>query len=167
MRCDCSVAVCRFAAQLHERFGNPALPDTCARLCAFTSDRYLNFIKPYIHANAAAGRPITCLAAATAIWCVHAAGCDKQSSDVEWEQQPDGRREALRQQARAELCDGEEGAFLKYDGLLEDGDSFVPAMQEVHDEESFRKEYGRLIKIVRDAGTVQEGVRKVLAEANE
>lgn len=156
---------CRFAGQLHERFSNPALPDTCARLCAYTSDRYLNFIAPYVHANAAAGRPVTCLAAATVLWCVHAAGSDAQSSDVEWEQQPDGRREALQQQARAEMCDGEEGAFLQYGDLLPDGDSFVPAMQALHDESAFREEFVRLVQIVRNAATVQEGVRSVLGEA--
>jgi mannitol 2-dehydrogenase len=47
-----------YTRRLLERFGNPHVADTVARLCAFTSDRIPVFVLPAIRANLSAGRPV-------------------------------------------------------------------------------------------------------------
>jgi mannitol 2-dehydrogenase len=69
--------------QLIERFANPGVRDTVARLAAFTSDRIPKFLVPVIHENLAAGRDVTLSAAVVASWARYAEGVDEQGEPIE------------------------------------------------------------------------------------
>ena len=66
-----------YKATLLERFANPAIRDTLARLCAETSDRVPAFLLPVIRDNLAAGRPVDIAAAVLASWARYAEGVDE------------------------------------------------------------------------------------------
>jgi mannitol 2-dehydrogenase len=53
---------------LIERFQNPAIGDTLARICAFASDRIGKWLVPVIHAQVRAGGSVDCGAAIVASW---------------------------------------------------------------------------------------------------
>ncbi len=61
---------------LIERFSNPHVRDTVARLCAETSDRIPKFVLPVIDINLAAGRSVTLGAAIVASWARYCEGTD-------------------------------------------------------------------------------------------
>ncbi|MEU4242566.1 mannitol dehydrogenase family protein [Actinoplanes sp. NPDC026619] len=68
---------------LIERFSNPEVRDTLARLCAETSDRIPKWLLPVVRENLAAGRPVTLSAAVCASWARYAEGVDEQGAPVE------------------------------------------------------------------------------------
>src|SRR6185437_7826004 len=53
-----------YSRELVERFANPGVGDTVARLCAYSSDRIPKWLLPVVHDNLAGGGPVR-LAAAT------------------------------------------------------------------------------------------------------
>jgi mannitol 2-dehydrogenase len=57
-----------YTTTLLERFANPHISDTIARLCAFTSDRIPTFVLPVARDNLAAGRGSPIAAAIVAAW---------------------------------------------------------------------------------------------------
>lgn len=57
-----------YTTTLLERYRNPAIRDTLARLCAETSDRIPTFLLPVVRSNLDAGRPIAMSAAVVASW---------------------------------------------------------------------------------------------------
>lgn len=63
---------------LMERFANPAIRDTLARLCAETSDRIPAFLVPVIRDNLEAGHPVEIAAAVLASWARYAEGVDDE-----------------------------------------------------------------------------------------
>jgi mannitol 2-dehydrogenase len=63
---------------LVERFSNPGVRDTVARLCAESSDRIPTWLLPVVRANLAADRPIACSALVVAAWARYAEGVDEQ-----------------------------------------------------------------------------------------
>ncbi|MFD5861474.1 mannitol dehydrogenase family protein [Streptomyces chartreusis] len=65
---------------LIERFSNPEIRDTCARLCAHASDRIPKWLVPVIRENLAAGRDIQISAAICASWARYAEGIDEQGT---------------------------------------------------------------------------------------
>jgi mannitol 2-dehydrogenase len=67
----------RYARQLIERFSNPEVGDTVARLCANASDRIPKFLFPVIRHQLAAGQPVTRSAAVVASWARYAEGTDE------------------------------------------------------------------------------------------
>jgi mannitol 2-dehydrogenase len=69
--------------RLIERFANPAVRDTLARLCAESSDRIPKWLVPVIHDNLAAGRPVALSAAIVASWARYAEGIDEQGAPIE------------------------------------------------------------------------------------
>ena len=71
-----------YCATLLERFTNPALGDTLARLAAFSSDRIPGFVLPVVRDNLAAGRPIEIGAAIVASWARYAEGVDDHGRPV-------------------------------------------------------------------------------------
>jgi mannitol 2-dehydrogenase len=71
-----------YKAQLIERFANPAVRDTLARLCAESSDRIPKWLVPVIHDNLAAGRPVELSAAIVASWARYAQGVDEQGRTI-------------------------------------------------------------------------------------
>ncbi|WP_378739879.1 mannitol dehydrogenase family protein [Nocardia brasiliensis] len=68
---------------LIERFANPAIGDTVARLCADTSDRIPKWVLPVIRQRLADDGEITCAAAIVASWARYAEGIDEQGGPIE------------------------------------------------------------------------------------
>jgi mannitol 2-dehydrogenase len=71
-----------YKRQLIERFANPAVRDTLARLCAESSDRIPKWLVPVIHDNLAAGRPVDLSAAIVASWARYAEGTDERGEAI-------------------------------------------------------------------------------------
>lgn len=68
---------------LIERFANPGVRDTIARLCADSSDRIPKWLIPVIRENLANDRPIRLAAAVVASWARYAEGVDEQGEPIE------------------------------------------------------------------------------------
>lgn len=68
--------------ELIARFGNTAIKDTVARLCAESSDRIPKWLLPVIRENAAAGRPVKLSAAIVASWARYAEGVDEEGQPI-------------------------------------------------------------------------------------
>src|SRR5262249_61757328 len=73
----------QYARQLIERFSNPEVRDTVARLCANTSDLIPKFLLPVIRHQLAAGGPVTRSAAIVASWARYAEGLDENGERYE------------------------------------------------------------------------------------
>lgn len=68
--------------QLIARFGNAAVKDTVARLCAESSDRIPKWLLPVIRENIAAGRPVDLSAAIVASWARYDEGIDEAGEPI-------------------------------------------------------------------------------------
>ena len=68
---------------LIERFANPQLKDTLARLCAESSDRIPKWLVPVIRQQLADGGEIKRSAAVVASWARYAEGVDEQGEPIE------------------------------------------------------------------------------------
>jgi mannitol 2-dehydrogenase len=68
---------------LVERFSNPYVRDTLARLCADTSDRIPKFLLPSVRHNLAHGGPIERSALVIAAWARYAEGVDDAGHSIE------------------------------------------------------------------------------------
>lgn len=68
--------------QLIERFGNTAVKDTVARLCAESSDRIPKWLLPVVRENLEAGRSVTLSAAIVASWARYAEAIDEQGQPI-------------------------------------------------------------------------------------
>ncbi len=73
----------RYRQQLIERFANPEVKDTLARLCAESSDRIPKWLVPVIREQLAAGREIKRSALVVASWARYAEGSDEQGQPIE------------------------------------------------------------------------------------
>jgi mannitol 2-dehydrogenase len=69
--------------ELVERFANPEVRDTLARLCAESSDRIPKWLVPVIKANLASGGDIDRSALVVASWARYAEGVDEQGGPIE------------------------------------------------------------------------------------
>ncbi|MCZ4077154.1 mannitol dehydrogenase family protein [Rhodococcus sp. H36-A4] len=67
---------------LIERFSNPEIRDTVARLCAESSDRIPKWLLPVIRTNLDTGGPITLATAVVASWARYAEGIDEQGQPI-------------------------------------------------------------------------------------
>jgi mannitol 2-dehydrogenase len=67
---------------LIERFSNPQVRDTLARLCMESSDRIPKWVLPVIRDNLASGGPITLTTAVVASWARYAEGIDEQGEPI-------------------------------------------------------------------------------------
>ncbi|RFA12086.1 mannitol dehydrogenase [Subtercola boreus] len=67
---------------LLERFANPAVRDTLARLCAESSDRIPKWLLPVVRANLTAGSPVRLSAAIVASWARYDEGIDEQGETI-------------------------------------------------------------------------------------
>jgi len=72
-----------YLAQLLARFGNPAIGDTIARLCAGASDKLPKWVLPTVRQNLAAGRPVALAATLIASWARYAEGVDEAGRPIE------------------------------------------------------------------------------------
>jgi len=96
-----------YAHSLIERFSNPEVGDTIARLCEYTSDRIPKFLLPVIRRQLAAGGEIKRCAAVVASWARYTEGTDEQGQPITV---VDRRRDSLMEYARRQ--DGEPEAFI-------------------------------------------------------
>ncbi|HPF81315.1 mannitol dehydrogenase family protein [Nostocoides australiense] len=69
--------------QLIERFANPEVRDTLARLCAESSDRIPKWLVPVIQENLRNGRDIDRSALVVASWARYAEGVDEQGDPID------------------------------------------------------------------------------------
>jgi mannitol 2-dehydrogenase len=77
------VDLAAYRASLLERFGNPHVRDTLARLCAETSDRIPTFLLPVIRDQLARGGDVTRSALVVASWARYAEGVDEQGQPID------------------------------------------------------------------------------------
>ena len=68
---------------LIERFSNPEVRDTIARLCAESSDRIPKWLLPVVRAQLERGGPVEHCAAVVASWARYAEGVDEQGEPIE------------------------------------------------------------------------------------
>ena len=67
-----------YKATLVERFSNPEVGDTVARLCAESSDRVPKWLGPVVRSNLDQGGEVLRSAAIVASWARYAEGVDEQ-----------------------------------------------------------------------------------------
>jgi mannitol 2-dehydrogenase len=112
---------------LIERFSNPEVRDTIARLCAQSSDRIPKWLLPVVREQLAAGGEIRRSAAVVASWARYAEGTDEQGEPIEI---VDRLRDTLIRSARRQYDDPD--AFIANRDLfgdLADDKRFVTAYQ--------------------------------------
>jgi mannitol 2-dehydrogenase len=117
----------RYKHTLIERFSNPQVRDTIARLCAQSSDRIPKWILPVVRQQLAVGGEIRRSAAVVASWARYAEGIDEQGQPIEV---VDRLRDSLVRLARRQCEDP--GAFIANRavfGDLADDQRFASAYQ--------------------------------------
>jgi len=72
-----------YVEELLERFANPEIRDTLARLCVDTSERIPKFLLPVLRYQLTNDGPIECSAAIVASWARYAEGVDEQGEPIE------------------------------------------------------------------------------------
>jgi mannitol 2-dehydrogenase len=72
-----------YKSELIERFSNPEVRDTVARLCAESSDRIPKWLLPVLRENLASGGPISHTTAVVASWARYAEGVDERGDAIE------------------------------------------------------------------------------------
>jgi mannitol 2-dehydrogenase len=72
-----------YSRTLIERFANPGVRDTVARLCAYSSDRIPKWLLPVVRDNLASGGPVRLAAATVASWARYAEGVDEWGKPIE------------------------------------------------------------------------------------
>jgi mannitol 2-dehydrogenase len=72
-----------YSRTLIERFGNPGVRDTVARLCAYSSDRIPKWLLPVIYDNLASDGSVRLAAATVASWARYAEGADEWGQPIE------------------------------------------------------------------------------------
>jgi mannitol 2-dehydrogenase len=110
---------------LLERFSNPQVRDTVARLCAESSDRIPKWVLPVVRAQLAKGGEIRRSAAVVASWARYAEGVDETGQPIEV---VDRLRDSLMRAARRQRADPD--AFIANQdifGDLADQKPFVAA----------------------------------------
>jgi mannitol 2-dehydrogenase len=73
----------KYKGQLIERFSNPEVRDTLARLCADASNRIPKWLVPVIQANLANGVDVSLSAAIVASWARYAEAIDEEGQPIE------------------------------------------------------------------------------------
>jgi mannitol 2-dehydrogenase len=77
------VDLAAYKAELIERFSNPEIRDTLARLCAESSDRIPKWLVPVVQAQLRRGGPVRRSAAIIASWVRYAEGADEHGAPIE------------------------------------------------------------------------------------
>jgi mannitol 2-dehydrogenase len=101
--------------ELIERFSNPGVRDTVARLCAESSDRIPKWLVPVIREQLHSGGEVMLSAAIVASWARYAEGVDEQGQPIEVVD-----RLADRVMAAAALYRSDPHAFLRDEELFGD-----------------------------------------------
>ena len=135
----------RYANQLIERFSNPEVRDTVARLCANSSDLIPKFLLPVIRQQLATGGPFTRAAAVVASWARYAEGTDENGETHELD---DALAPQLRAAARRQ---GRHPAAFVEDNRAVFGD--------LADDTRFTRVYSSILTCLHE-----RGVRKTFAD---
>jgi mannitol 2-dehydrogenase len=72
-----------YSRTLVERFANPGVRDTVARLCAYSSDRIPKWLLPVVYDNLASDGSVRLAAATVASWARYAEGADEWGQPIE------------------------------------------------------------------------------------
>jgi mannitol 2-dehydrogenase len=72
-----------YTRKLIERFANPGVRDTVARLCAYSSDRIPKWLLPVVRDNLAADGSVRLAAATVASWARYAEGVDEWGKPID------------------------------------------------------------------------------------
>jgi mannitol 2-dehydrogenase len=107
--------VASFRDAVAERFGNPAIGDTLARLAVDASDRIPKFVLPVIRERLARGEEVTLAAAVIASWARYAGGVDEQGAPIAFD---DRRADSLADRARRRRA--EPDAFIRDEAVFGD-----------------------------------------------
>ena len=126
-----------YKQQLIERFANPEIRDTLARLCAESSDRIPKWLVPVIRHELDAGGPVRRSALVVAAWARYAEGVDEQGQPIEI---VDNRKEKV--MARAQEQASDPLAFLRDPDLFGD----------LVEDERFTKEYAAALDSLHEHG---------------
>ncbi len=126
-----------YTETLLERFRNPAIRDTLARLATDASDRIPKFLLPVVRGRIAAGGSVELSAAVVASWARYVEGVDERGVPIDV---IDARRDRLMAAAAA----GREHATA----FIEDRELFGDL---VHDE-AFRSSYLRALDLLHERG---------------
>jgi mannitol 2-dehydrogenase len=126
-----------YKRQLIERFANPEIKDTLARLCAESSDRIPKWLVPVIRAELERGGPVRRSALVVAAWARYAEGVDEDGQPIEI---VDRRKQAVMQRAAAQGSD--RLAFLRDPDLFGD----------LVEDERFTKEYVAALDSLHEQG---------------
>jgi len=120
-----------YKATLIERFSNPHVRDTLARLCAHSSDRIPAWVLPVVRARLAEDGDVSRCAAVVAAWARYCEGTDEVGAPIEI---VDACAEALSQRARRQRA--EPTAFLEdpelFGDLAEDPRFVTPYLHALH-----------------------------------
>jgi mannitol 2-dehydrogenase len=127
----------RYQAQLLERFSNPQVRDTIARLCEYSSDRIPKFVVPVIRQQLTTGGQIRRSAAVVASWARYAEAVDEHGERIDV---VDQRRDSLVQLARRQRVDPD--AFIGNRELFGD----------LAKDERFATEYRRALASLHERG---------------
>ena len=122
---------------LIERFSNPQVRDTIARLCAQSSDRIPKWLLPVIRAQLATGGQMKRSAAVVASWARYAEGVDEQGEPIEVVDRDADRITELARRQREEP-----GAFIADRALFGD----------LADHERFRTAYRSALDSLHQRG---------------
>jgi mannitol 2-dehydrogenase len=124
-----------YKPQLVERFANPEIKDTLARLCAESSDRIPKWLIPVVRDQLDAGGTVHRSALVVAAWARYAEGKDEQGEDIEI---VDNRKDALMTRAAEQGSD--KLAFLRAPDLFGDlvddqrfTQEYVAALDSLHE----------------------------------
>lgn len=138
-----------YSRTLVERFANPEIRDTLARLCAESSDRIPKWLVPVVRDNLAAGGQVDLSALVVAGWARYAEGRDEEGEPIEVvDRLRDRVMAAAARQGEDEL------AFLRDPDLFGD----------LVDDERFTSVYREALASLHDVGaraTVERWVERV------
>jgi mannitol 2-dehydrogenase len=126
-----------YKPQLIERFANPEIKDTLARLCAESSDRIPKWLIPVVRDRLEAGGTVHRAALVVAAWARYAEGVDEQGEEIEI---VDNRKDALMKRASEQKSDPL--AFLRAPDLFGD----------LVDDERFTEEYAAALESLHEHG---------------
>jgi mannitol 2-dehydrogenase len=125
----------RYKATLIERFSNPEVRDTLARLCAESSDRIPKWLLPVVRENLRRGGQVRLSAAICASWARYAEGVDEQGEPIAVVDRLAARLVPLAQQQRDDRT-----VFLRNTALFGDlaqqerfADAYVEALDSLID----------------------------------
>jgi len=128
-----------YKSELIERFSNPEIRDTLARLCVDASERIPKFLLPVIRHQLHTGGPVDRAIAVIACWARHAEGVDEQGEPIEViDPARDVLMDAARQQRAQPLA------------FVQNSDIFGALV----DDERFARSYRRALSYVHEHGAL-------------